>query len=223
MARDFCLAGWLVQPALNRVTCGERVVHLRPKAMDVLVLLAQRSGQVVRQEVIIDTVWAKEFIGDSALKTAVFELRAAFSDDPHAPKIIETIPKRGYRLVAPVEWRDAGAAEVPANCSPFALIVGNRRIVLAEGENLIGRVPEVRARIDSIKVSRHHARITVSGCRAVLEDLGSKNGTFVRGERVEAPVELADGDRITIGEVVLVFRVTGIPGSTETGQPPESV
>jgi len=79
-------------------------------------------------------------------------------------------------------------------------------------------LPEVRARIDSIRVSRHHARISVAGCRAVLEDLGSKNGTFMRGERVEAPVELADGDRITIGEVVLVFRVTGIPGSTQTAQ-----
>jgi len=66
-------------------------------------------------------------------------------------------------------------------------------------------------------VSRHHARIVVDGARAVLEDLGSKNGTSVRGRRLTAPAELQDGDEIGIGPAVLVFRSSSGDGTTEAG------
>lgn len=77
-------------------------VHLRPKVMDLLQLLAERAGEVVSHEEIVARVWGKEFIAESALPGIVSELRAAFGDDPVAPRVLETIPKRGYRLVAPV-------------------------------------------------------------------------------------------------------------------------
>jgi len=221
--RDFTLGGALVQPSLNTITrCGEPV-HVCPKAMDVLVALARSAGEVVPQVVLVDTVWARRFLGDSVLKTAISELRTALGDDARTQRVIQTIAKRGYRLVAAIEWL-APRAPSPVSArpdSPFVLILGPRRIPLPEGANLLGRAPELPARIDSIKVSRHHARITVTAGLAVLEDLGSKNGTFVRGTRVEAPVELADGDQITLGEVALTFRVTGIPGTTATASLPE--
>jgi TolB-like protein/DNA-binding winged helix-turn-helix (wHTH) protein/tetratricopeptide (TPR) repeat protein len=102
MTQSFRLGEWLVQPTLNTVSRGGTLVRLRPKVMDVLVLLAEHAGEVVSKEAILDTVWAKKFLADTALSRAVFELREALGDEAQGSKYIETIPKRGYRLVAPV-------------------------------------------------------------------------------------------------------------------------
>jgi pSer/pThr/pTyr-binding forkhead associated (FHA) protein len=81
-----------------------------------------------------------------------------------------------------------------------------REIALREGENLLGRARDVAAGIDSPGVSRHHARIVVSEGRATLEDLGSLNGTYLRGLRIHAPSPLLDGDEVRLGRVSLTFR-----------------
>ncbi|MBI4915548.1 MAG: winged helix-turn-helix domain-containing protein [Acidobacteria bacterium] len=111
---------WLAEPSLNRLSRGDTVVHLRPKAMDVLALLARQPGLVVSRETIIDTVWAKEFIADSALASAISELRKALGDDPQNPTYIETIQKRGYRLMQPVVVGSTGAAIAPPPAAPTA-------------------------------------------------------------------------------------------------------
>lgn len=114
-SRDFLLGEWLVQPSLNRLSRDGRSAQLRPKVMDVLQALAAKPGDVVAKERLIEEVWAREFIADSALSRAVFELREALGDDPHHPTYIETIAKRGYRLVAPVTPAEAqNAAANPA-------------------------------------------------------------------------------------------------------------
>ena len=109
--RDFRLGDWLVQPSLNRLVRGDTFIHFRPKVMDVLVCLASRAGEVVAKEAIVDAVWAKEFIADSTFSRAIFELRESLGDDPQHPTYLETIPKRGYRLLAPVEMLGSPAAE----------------------------------------------------------------------------------------------------------------
>ena len=109
MAGVVQIGEWLVEPSLNRLTRGDAVVQIRPKAMDVLALLARQPGQVVSKETIIDVVWAKTFIADSALASAISELRRALGDDPLHPTYIETIQKRGYRLL-----RVVGDDEKPA-------------------------------------------------------------------------------------------------------------
>ena len=99
---EFRLGEWLVRPPLNQLSRGDTVVHLRPKAMDVLTYLAAHSGEVASKQEILDAVWAKKFLADSALSRAVCELREVLGDEAHGPKYIETIPKRGYRLIAPL-------------------------------------------------------------------------------------------------------------------------
>ena len=89
-----------------------------------------------------------------------------------------------------------------------------RQIPLNEGENIVGREPEAAVWLDSSTVSRRHARIAITADRATVEDLGSKNGTELRGERVTGPATLADGDEIRIGSVVVTFRMPARPGST---------
>jgi TolB-like protein/DNA-binding winged helix-turn-helix (wHTH) protein/Flp pilus assembly protein TadD len=100
--QSFLLGEWLVEPTLNLVSRGQTVVHLRPKVMDVLVLLAAHPGEVVAKDAIITTVWSKRILADAVLSRAVFELREALGDDAQQPTLIETVAKRGYRLLAPV-------------------------------------------------------------------------------------------------------------------------
>ncbi len=104
-----------------------------------------------------------------------------------------------------------------AATTPCRVVWGERQIPLLPGENILGRSAEARVPLDLGRVSRHHARIVVESGKAVLEDLGSKNGTFVRGQLVTQPAELADGDEICIGPVVLVFRTSSSNSTTETG------
>jgi pSer/pThr/pTyr-binding forkhead associated (FHA) protein len=84
----------------------------------------------------------------------------------------------------------------------------------------VGRDPDVEVRLDASTVSRRHARLVVTAQGTVLEDFGSKNGTFHGNRRVTSPVQLADGDSIRIGSLLLTFHVRGTAGSTETQAQP---
>jgi len=106
-AADFRLAKWLVQPSLNRISYDDEVAQLEPKIMDVLVFLAENAGLVVSKNNITDGVWPEVFITESVITRSIAELRRAFGDDVKNPRFIETILKRGYRLIAEVEWLSA--------------------------------------------------------------------------------------------------------------------
>jgi DNA-binding winged helix-turn-helix (wHTH) protein len=104
--RDFQLAEWLVQPSLDQLTSGGVVVRIRPQLMDLLVCLAARAGRTVAREELATAIWPGQFVVDSGLARCVAELRRALGDSARQPRIIETIPKRGYRLVAAVSPAD---------------------------------------------------------------------------------------------------------------------
>lgn len=210
-AADFHLGDWLVQPSQCRLARGDTIVSIRPKLMDVLAFLARRAGHVVSKQEIIDAVWSKEFIAEGTLAQAVFELRAAIGDRRKGSRYIETIPKRGYRLVAPVSPVAAEPLAVPA----YVLVIGDREVELKAGATIIGRAPDATLRLDIFEVSRHHARIVVHPGGATIEDLRSKNGTFLCRERLTAQAELHDGDEIRVGPVLLVFMELGA-GLTRT-------
>ena len=103
MEGDFRIAEWLVQPRLGAVQSEGRTERIEPKCMQVLVHLANRPGEVVSKEELIRVVWADTFVTDEVLTRAISELRRAFSDDAKRPRLIETIPKIGYRIIAPVQ------------------------------------------------------------------------------------------------------------------------
>lgn len=102
-AADLRIDGWLVQPSLNLLTRDEACVRLRAQLMDLLLCLASRPGKVFRKDELVAQVWEGRWIAQSALSRCVAELRAALGDDAQRPRVIETITKRGYRLIAPVE------------------------------------------------------------------------------------------------------------------------
>ena len=88
-----------VDPSLNRVTGPNGITRLEPKVMLVLVCLADHAGQMVPKERLMASVWADTAVGDDVLTRAISELRRLFEDDPKQPRVIETIPKAGYRLI----------------------------------------------------------------------------------------------------------------------------
>jgi TolB-like protein len=102
MHPEFQLGAWRVQPQLNSVARDHQTIRLEPKMMGVLVCLAQRSGDVVSKEQLVQEVWRNTFVTDDVLIRCVSELRKAFGDSASKPAVIETIPRRGYRLLLPV-------------------------------------------------------------------------------------------------------------------------
>src|SRR5215468_488536 len=102
MEDNFQIQEWVVSPQLNSLRSNGRMVHLEPKVMQVLVCLA-KSSDVVSKEKLMRTVWADTFVTDDVLTRSISELRKVFDDDKKNPRFIQTIPKGGYRLIAPVE------------------------------------------------------------------------------------------------------------------------
>ncbi len=114
----FRLDGWLVEPSLNRFAHGGAVVHVRPQLVDLLVCLAARPGQVVSKDRLLSTVWCDRFVAETAVGRCVCELRGLLEDDAREPRIIETVAKRGYRLMVPVEPVEESVPAPPPTDSP---------------------------------------------------------------------------------------------------------
>jgi pSer/pThr/pTyr-binding forkhead associated (FHA) protein len=102
------------------------------------------------------------------------------------------------------------------------LLRGQRRIPLEAGESILGRDPGAAVHLDDPSVSRRHARILVADEGATIEDLGSKNGTFLDEQKVEQAVMLADGARLRVGTVELTVRIFPVPDSTQSAVKSES-
>lgn len=102
MDGQFQVGPWLVEPSLNIISGNGTTLHVEPKAMEVLVCLAKHAGEAVRKEQLLQAVWPDTFISDDVLKHCISDLRRVFEDDARKSRVIHTIPKRGYRLVAPV-------------------------------------------------------------------------------------------------------------------------
>jgi len=105
------IGAWRVTPSAGRLTRGGEERAIEPKVMDLLVLLAARPGQVVAHEEILNTLWPDTIVGDDTLARCVSKLRKAFDDDAKTPAYVETIAKRGYRLIADVELAPAQTPE----------------------------------------------------------------------------------------------------------------
>jgi TolB-like protein/DNA-binding winged helix-turn-helix (wHTH) protein/Flp pilus assembly protein TadD len=131
MQGDFCLGDWLVQPALCRLSKDGRTVQVRAKVMDLLTYLAEHPGEVIPKGRLLDDVWGSQAISESALTRTVTELRQALGDDAEQPRLLETIPKRGYRLIGPVA--PAPEAVNPAASGQAHRVSTQSKAVLAAG------------------------------------------------------------------------------------------
>jgi DNA-binding winged helix-turn-helix (wHTH) protein len=192
---------------------------LRAKAFDLLELLLGERPNVVAKKRIRDRLWPATVVSDSTLATVANELRTALGDDTKEPRLLRTVHGVGYAFCG--EATESGPPRRAASSGElsYRLVLKDREISLHEGENVLGRVEDGVVWIESPTVSRRHARIVVEGGRAILEDLASKNGTFLRGERIARPTPLSDGDEIRLGRVRMGVRALPASKATETDLP----
>ncbi|MBY0494166.1 MAG: winged helix-turn-helix domain-containing protein [Cyanobacteria bacterium] len=181
-------------------------VHLTAKAFDLLTLLSTKAPDAVGKKEIHARLWPSTFVSDVSLTTLIFELRTALGESARRPRFIRTVHGFGYAF-------QGDSAQNPAadEATPFCIIYEGREIGLQRGENVIGRSRDCRVRVDITRVSRRHARVTIDGDAALIEDCGSRHGTWVGTTRTSGRVRLRDGDHIGIAGIQMLFRILG-PG-----------
>ena len=181
---------------------GGTPVDLTPKAFALLQSLAESHPAAVSKTDLYELLWPGLFVETGNLHTLVAEIRSAVGDDGR--QIIRTVHRFGYALAAEVFTDEVAAA---------VLVIGERQLPLRDGETIIGR-----DFIGAPDISRRHARISVKGQSVSIEDLGSKNGTWVGGRRIES-AKLNDGDEIILGRTRAVLRLVR-NDATVTASPP---
>ena len=197
-------------------------IRLSPKAFDLLAALIEQRPRVLDKADLHGRIWPDTYVVDANLNVLIAEVRRALEDSPRDAKFIRTVHAVGYAFCGnAVELPDRQSARKTPPVR-FWLVWKDRVIVLEEGDNVVGREPECSIWLDASGVSRRHARIrTARGDDSVLiEDLGSKNGTLVRGAPITGEVRLTDGAVIQIGSVELTLRIWSEGKSTETERIP---
>ncbi len=192
-----------------------REIALSPKAFQLLLSLVENRSRAMSREELHQQLWPSTFVLETNLAGLVAEVRRALEDTADKPTFVRTMHRFGYWFIGDVHQADA-SMESGGPAMKSWLVWATRQVALTEGNNIVGRETDASVWIDAPGVSRHHARIVVRQGEATLEDLGSKNGTYVGAQRVTAPRRLVDGDQIRLGSVVVTFRIPQPPGSTET-------
>ena len=213
-------------------------IKLEKMPMELLVLLVQRAGALVSRSE-LQGLWGADVHvdHDAAINTAIRKIRHALADDATTPRFVETVVGKGYRFVARVDrgtseasWYEPGAkaATPPSGAARavfprYSLRRGKHEFILQAGDTVVGRDPTAGVCVDHPSVSRRHACISVTNGGAMLTDLGSRNGTFLNGRRIDQSVTIEDAAIIGLGPVMLTFVVLTAPPSTRsmTGAQPE--
>ena len=192
----------------RRLLRDGRHVHLTPKAFELLRALVECRPRVLTKAEARQHLWPNTHVSDANLPNLVKEIRDAVGDDAREPHYVRTVYGAGYAFCGEARGSEAGQ---PAGDDPavvYRLEWDGGLIALAEGEYLLGRHPASVVPNASETVSRRHARLLIGAGQVVLEDLGSRHGTFVAGERIESARTLADGDSFQLGPLRFTLRTS---------------
>jgi DNA-binding winged helix-turn-helix (wHTH) protein len=208
-------ADFVLDPTTRELTERGEVRHLSPKAFLILERLVEEAPRALTKEELYKHVWGETFVDEVNLANLVSEIRSALHENAKAPRLLKTIHRYGYAFCGEVTVESARLRRRRSR-SHFTLLWRAEEFALAEGANVIGRADDADVVIDSQSVSRRHACIRISGDVVSIEDLESKNGTFLGEQRVHGPAPLRDGDQIRVGKIALEFRVVNRGASTVT-------
>ncbi len=196
MRADFRLGDWLVEPSLDRISDGDRVRHVRPLLMDLLVFLARSGGRVLPKEEILEQVWQRRFVSESVLTRSVADLRVLLGDDTGSPRYIETIPKRGYRLIPSAVPAAPAAGPEPTRSVvvlPFAdLGPANDQEYFCDG--LAEELTNALAQLPGLRVVARTSAFAFKGLAVDVREVGRRLGV---GAVLEGGVQRA-GDRLRV-------------------------
>ena len=213
---------WVLDVDARQLRRGRDPVHVSPKAFQLLRLLVERRPRAISKTELHTAIWPATFVSDGSLAQLASEVRAAIGDDAHEPRFLRTVHGYGYAFAGEAVDLAVEPAGTAGASASYWLHSKTGDVQLAYGENVFGRDATSTIRLDSLRISRYHARIVVTGDDTVLEDLGSKNGTYLGDEKITRPARLKDGDRIRIGPFSFVFQIVppGATTETEIQEPP---
>ena len=198
-------------------------LHVSPKAFDLLVTLLRERPRALPKADLHARLWPKTFVSDASLAMLVAEVRAVLGESARHPRFVRTVHRHGYAFQGSaheVSSPRADTAGKPAgDAVGYWLITVSGHVLLLPGDNIIGRDPNARARLDAASVSRRHACIRVDGDRVTLEDLGSKNKTLANGTPVTTVTPLEDGDELRFGSEHARFRCYAVDPTRSEADP----
>jgi DNA-binding winged helix-turn-helix (wHTH) protein len=212
---SFRFGDFTLNTATRQLLLNGGEVHLSPKAFELLAVLVESRSRAVSKAELQERLWPSTFVEETNLAGLIAEIRRALRDPASQPLFVRTVYGFGYRFVGDVSTDQMTTAVQPGRTTLF-LVSDEREMMLMEGANVIGRAPDATIQIDSPGVSRYHARILVADGLATLDDLNSKNGTFLDGEKITTSAALSDGREIRLGRVALTFRSATATSRTVT-------
>lgn len=197
---------FVLDSSTRQLEHGETQIHLTGKAFQLLVLLAAERPKLVSKKEIYDTLWPDVYVQEANIKNLIAELRGVLGDEA-----IRTERGAGYAFTP-----DA-IEEVSLTASRYSVVINGVAFALREGRNIIGREADADIRLALPAVSRRHAVVTIDGDDAFVQDMGSRNGTYVNGEKLETARPLRSGDEIRIAQTAIRFQIA--PGSSRPTAP----
>ena len=216
MTGRVCFGDFVLDPETRELCRGGDPIPLSPKAYQLLEILVANRPRALSKIALQERLWPDAFVVDKNLVNLIGEIRKALDDDPTHPRYVRTVHRFGYAFREGPGATTRVSMTVSRKEIRFRLIWAEGRAGLSEGEHLLGRDPELELFLDAPGVSRRHALISIVGEEATLEDLGSKNGTFVADRRLDSRTRLVDGDVIRVASVQLTFSAVRTRGSTRT-------
>jgi DNA-binding winged helix-turn-helix (wHTH) protein len=204
---------FVVDTDQRRVFARRGEVHLARKAFDLLSVLLENRPKALSKGELLSRMWPHTAVTEGNLATLIADLRKALGDDAQHPRCIRTVYAYGYAFAADVT-EDRGE-ESRAAPSQWVLTSDEHEIALHEGVNTLGRSGPATVTISAPSISKRHARVSIAGEQVVLEDLQSKNGTWVGRNPVSGPTVVSDGDEIRLGALVLILRRSSRVSTTE--------
>ena len=211
------LGAFTIDQDARQLMEGPHEIHLAPKAFELLAILVAERPNALSKDVLQQRLWPGTFVVEANLSNLIAEIREALGDRARAPRFIKTKHRFGYAFCA--DATDVDRQKTDAGQPRCWLDWGRQRFPLSSGQHVVGRDPEVEIRLDDTTVSRRHAQLLVTADGTVLEDFGSKNGTFRGDERVTSPILLADGDALRFGSLLVTYRVHSLSMTTDTFTP----
>jgi DNA-binding winged helix-turn-helix (wHTH) protein len=191
--------------AARELRKGRQRIHLSPKALQLLELLIRERPRALAKGELQDALWPDVFVVESSLADLVSELRRALGQSGQRSGFIRTLHGFGYAFAG-----EADGVAGPRSTPSWQVSWDTGEIEIGEGEFLIGRDPRAAIRLRPSTVSWRHARIRVRGegekARITVEDLDSRNGTFVNGARIHDAIEIRDGDEVKVGSARVTIR-----------------